>query len=62
MLLFWLCTAVPLLAIWSNIALTFGAAVIEAVIGYPDVLFRTIRHPVVWFGAVIAWLERRLNR
>ena len=35
---------------------------IEAVIGYPDALFRTIRHPVVWFGAVLATLERRLNR
>ncbi len=39
-----------------------GAALIEAVIGYPDAVFRTIRHPVVWFGALLSWLEARLNR
>lgn len=54
--------AVPLLNIWFDSALTFGAAAIEAVIGYPDAVFRAIRHPVVWMGALIAWLERRLNR
>ena len=30
--------------------------------GYPDGLFRAIRHPVVWMGALLAWLDRRLNR
>ena len=30
--------------------------------GYPDALFRAIRHPVVWMGALLAWLDRRLNR
>ena len=42
--------------------LTAGAYAIEAVCGYPDALFRAIRHPVVWFGAVLGGLERRLNR
>ena len=42
--------------------LTFGAAVIEALIGYPDALFRTIRHPVVWLGALLEGLERQMNR
>lgn len=30
--------------------------------GYPDALFRAIRHPVVWIGALLAWLDRTLNR
>jgi adenosylcobinamide-phosphate synthase len=34
----------------------------EGVVGYPDALFRTIRHPVVWIGALIGWLDRTLNR
>ena len=42
--------------------LTAGAYAIEAVFGYPDALFRVIRHPVVWMGALLAGLERRLNR
>ncbi|MCQ8241300.1 adenosylcobinamide-phosphate synthase CbiB [Rhizosaccharibacter radicis] len=34
---------------------------IEALLGYPDRLFRRIGHPVVWIGALIGALERRLN-
>ncbi len=30
--------------------------------GYPDAAFRAIRHPVVWFGALLGALERGLNR
>ena len=30
--------------------------------GYPDAAFRAIRHPVVWFGALLSVLERSLNR
>ncbi len=30
--------------------------------GYPDALFRAIRHPVVWAGALLARLDRTLNR
>jgi adenosylcobinamide-phosphate synthase len=30
--------------------------------GYPDALFRAIRHPVVWIGALLAALDRALNR
>ena len=33
---------------------------IDAVIGYPDFLYRLIRHPVVWCGAIIAALDRFL--
>ncbi len=34
----------------------------EAAVGYPQPVFRAIRHPVVWIGALIAALDRRLNR
>ncbi len=46
----------------SNLALVTGALLAEAAAGYPDAAFRLIRHPVVWIGALIAWLDRRLNR
>ncbi len=36
--------------------------IIEAVFGYPDAVFRAIRHPVMWIGALISWLDRTLNR
>jgi adenosylcobinamide-phosphate synthase len=38
------------------------ALVLEALLGYPDAVFRLVRHPVVWIGAVIAALDRALNR
>ena len=31
-------------------------------LGYPDWLFRAIGHPVTWFGRLISFLDRRLNR
>ena len=34
---------------------------VEAAVGYPTWLFRAIRHPVVWIGALLAWLDQRLN-
>src|SRR5262245_58526958 len=42
--------------------LALCALLIEALVGYPDRLFRAIGHPVVWIGALIANLDRRLNR
>jgi adenosylcobinamide-phosphate synthase len=38
------------------------ALVIEAALGYPKPLLRTVGHPVTWIGAVIDMLERKLNR
>jgi len=35
---------------------------VERLVGYPDWLFRRIGHPVTWIGALIAALERGLNR
>lgn len=38
-----------------------AALILEATFGYPDALLRRIGHPVMWIGALIAALERRLN-
>lgn len=43
-------------------ALMLGALLLDTAIGWPDAFFRRIRHPVVWLGALIAWLDRRWNR
>lgn len=39
-----------------------GALLLEAAAGYPPGLLRRAGHPVMWAGAAIAWLDRRLNR
>ena len=44
-----------------NLALITAALLFEAVVGYPDFVYRVIRHPVVWMGALIDWLDSRLN-
>ncbi|MEL7022601.1 MAG: adenosylcobinamide-phosphate synthase CbiB [Pseudomonadota bacterium] len=38
------------------------AWMIELAVGWPDAMYRWIRHPVVWIGALISGLERLLNR
>ncbi len=38
------------------------ALLAEAAFGYPAPLYRAIAHPVVWMGALIAALDRELNR
>src|SRR5689334_889404 len=43
-------------------AVTFLALLIERLTGYPDMLTRSIGHPVQWMGALISWLDARLNR
>ena len=35
---------------------------LESIVSYPGWLFRLLRHPVVWIGALVALLDRRLNR
>jgi adenosylcobinamide-phosphate synthase len=37
------------------------ALLIERLVGYPPALFSRIGHPVTWIGALIGWLEVRLN-
>jgi adenosylcobinamide-phosphate synthase len=46
----------------SSFALAATALILEALIGYPDWLFRAIRHPVTWIGALIQATEMWLNR
>jgi len=46
----------------SAAALMLAAWAIEAMCGWPDWLFRLIRHPVVWFGALARRLETVFNR
>ena len=42
--------------------LVLAALSLEAAFGYPRWLYRLIRHPVVWIGALIGLLDRQLNR
>ncbi|MEP1143244.1 MAG: adenosylcobinamide-phosphate synthase CbiB [Henriciella sp.] len=46
----------------SAAALILLAWCIEVLLGWPDGLFKRIRHPVVWIGVLIANLDRILNR
>lgn len=43
------------------VGLALAAAAIEAVVGYPDRLFRAIGHPVTWIARVITWADRTGN-
>ena len=52
----------PALSLATPLSLVAAALLAEATLGYPDALFRAIRHPVVWIGAFIARLDRTLNR
>jgi adenosylcobinamide-phosphate synthase len=45
----------------TNLAALAGALLVEAIVGYPTWLFRAIRHPVVWIGSLLGWLDCRLN-
>jgi adenosylcobinamide-phosphate synthase len=44
-----------------NAIIVIGALLMEAGFGYPDGLFRRIKHPAVWMGALISALDKRLN-
>jgi len=46
----------------DTLAVLVLALGIEAAVGYPDGLYRAVGHPVTWIGALIAILDRRLNR
>ena len=46
----------------TSVGLIAAALLIEAAFGYPNALYRFIRHPVVWIGALVDTLDRWLNR
>ena len=46
----------------SNVELALSALMLEAVIGYPDFVYRAIGHPVTWAGVLLRWLDMRLNQ
>jgi adenosylcobinamide-phosphate synthase len=45
-----------------NLAMLALALPMEALMGYPQGLYRVIGHPVTWMGRLVAWLDRSLNR
>jgi len=45
-----------------SVLIAFLSLAVELALGYPDWLFRAIGHPVTWFGRLISFLDRRLNR
>ena len=45
-----------------NFLVTLAALIFERLVVYPDWLYKIIRHPVVWIGALISILDRSLNR
>lgn len=45
-----------------NLWLLVIALGLDAAFGWPDAVYRVIRHPVVWIGALIGLLEQSLNR
>lgn len=47
---------------WSDSWLLLAALVVEGCVGYPQALYRRIRHPVVWMGHAIDTFERAWNR
>lgn len=49
-------------AVFGGALLMLAAWLVEVLFGYPDWLYRRIRHPVVWLGALIDGLDRLLNR
>jgi adenosylcobinamide-phosphate synthase len=43
------------------VSLALAALLIEAAVGYPQMLVQQIGHPVMWIGALIAWADRHWN-
>jgi len=44
-----------------SIMLAVIAILVEALGGYPDVLYRAIGHPVSWIGRIISWCDEAWN-
>src|SRR5437762_11915823 len=46
-------------AMFADLALI--AVATEAIIGYPDALYRFVGHPVTWIGRLIEWCDQAWN-
>ncbi len=46
----------------DSMLLALAAILIEALVGYPDRLYRLVGHPISWVGRLAAFGEARLNR
>ena len=46
----------------SSLTLALLAVALEAAVGWPAPLYAAMGHPVTWIGALIARLDRALNR
>jgi adenosylcobinamide-phosphate synthase len=46
----------------DTLLVVLAALAFDALIGDPDAVWRRVPHPVAWQGALIGWLDRRLNR
>ncbi|MET0534664.1 MAG: cobalamin biosynthesis protein, partial [Steroidobacter sp.] len=49
-------------SVWAEPWLLLAALVVEACVGYPQWIYRSIRHPVVWMGHAIDTIERSWNK
>jgi adenosylcobinamide-phosphate synthase len=43
------------------VELALVAVAVEAIVGYPDWIYRAIGHPVTWIGRLIAWCDAAWN-
>ncbi len=46
----------------NHFSILLAALATEAVFGYPQFIYRFIKHPVVWMGAVIVALDKNCNQ
>ena len=44
-----------------SVELALVAVALEAIVGYPDAVYRAIGHPVTWIGRLIAWCDATWN-
>lgn len=46
----------------TSASLMLAAMLVESIVGWPAAVHRVIQHPVVWMGALISVLDRKLNK
>lgn len=46
----------------DTLTIALVALLVDALIGWPEALYRRISHPVVWLGRLISALDARWNR